>query len=684
MGWPGLTPERILADLTPTADVRELARFAASHLRLMMDWDALPDTIAQATVIGQAGGTAFTLQAVALPIPTWDTWMLRLITPGPGPFRFRPGLPFLGAFDPAAGRLDDAMPVPASDNSRVLLFGESGLTLHVRLAADALDWDKSRLGLDGTPVRPTLEVVADEVLMLLQATPRISSSQVAFLVKTDDDLAGAACASSFWPDMPDPGMPATGIQVFSALFPFQVRVSSAALDRIRELPVSVVVMVGLPDDPRHLQEVLESLADPRREVLLVVDAGEFPRASAAADQLRRRARSSFSGRLLQSAASFGAYHESLSGIQVVQASRPLAPAAVQMLLDLAALRRVNPDDIPEIVNGRPVYVSTKGNAVGMRRAQTLFTSPATFDELLARYCELGQRTPTVRLGEPSPIRLQLMAVTPPRRPVVILMPGDPAVVAAVPLVRHLNGIILFASDDGLHACAQLAPADVYATPAAAARLPAGSWTVHDLPAEPAALAAAFQSLTARNHAQLLASLPTRHPELLANRELLAEMAPADYVMLVTDAPGERPWTFLAANYAAALSAPVLVADAGSRRDDPRLPAAARLVNGAPWRERGRTDRDMPSERSRPAGVTPIGLDVLGPAGEQLADMAPRYLGFVTPHADFPIELIGDPPLATRHAVGRGWPGPGLHRAAHHPGRTGRRRDPARPHRRHCG
>ena len=652
IGLAGLTAERILAGLTPTADVRELARFATGHLRLMMDWDALPDTIAQATVIGQADGRAFTLQAVALPIPTWDTWMLRLIMPGPGPFRFRPGLPFLGAFDPAAGRLDDAMPVPASDNSRVLLFGESGLTLHVRLAADAPDWDRSRLGLDGTPMRPALEVVADEVLILLQATPRISSSQVAFLVKTDDDLAGAACASSFWPDMPDPGMPATGIQIFSALFPFQARVSPAALDRIRELPVSVVVMVGLPDDPRHLQEVLESLADPRREVLLVADAGEFPRASAAADQLRRRARSSFSGRLLESAASFGAYHESLSGIQVVQASRPLAPAAVQMLLDLAALRRVNPDDIPEIVNGRPVYVSTKGNAVGMRRTQTLFTSPATFDELLARYCELGQRTPTVQLGEPSPIRLQLMAVTPPRRPVVMLMPGDPAVVAAVPLARHLNGIILFASDDGLHACAQLAPADVYATPAAAARLPAGSWTVHDLPPQPAALAAAFQSLTARDHAQLLASLPTRHPELLANRELLAEMAPADYVMLVTDAPGERPWTFLAANYAAALSAPVLIADAGSWRDDPRLPAAARLVNGAPWRERGRTDRDMPSERSRPADVPPIGLDVLGPAGEQLADMAPRYLGFVTPHADFPIELIGDPPLATRHAVGR--------------------------------
>ncbi len=359
-----------------------------------------------------------------------------------------------------------------------------------------------------------------------------------------------------------------------------------------------------------------------------------------------------SARLLPSAASFGAYHESLSGIQVVQASRSLAPAAVQMLLDLAALRRVNPDDIPEKINGRSVYVSTKGNTVGMRRAETLFTSPARFGELLARYRELGQRTPTVPLGELSPIRQQLMALTPPRRPVVMLMPGDPAVVAAVPLARHLNAIILFASDDGLHACAELAPGDVYATPAAAARLPAGAWTVHDLPPESAALAGTFQSLSARNHAELLESLPSHHPELLANRELLAEMAPADYVMLVTDAPGERPWALLAANYAAALSAPVLVADAGPLRGDPRVPAAARLVNGAPWRERGGADRDMPSERSRPPDVPLIGLDMLGAAGVQLADMAPQYLGFVTPHADIPIELMGDPPLATRCAVGR--------------------------------
>jgi hypothetical protein len=648
----GLVAERILVGLTPTADVRELARFATGHLRLMMDWDPLPVTTAQATVTGQAGGTAFELQAAALPIPTWDTWLLRLTTSGSGPLRFRPGLPFLGEFDPASGRLDDAMPVSATDTSRVLLFGEQGLTLHVQLAADAPHWDESRLRLDGTATQPTLEVAASEVFLLLQATPRVSSSQVAFLVKADDDVAGAACASSFWPDMPDPGMPATGIQIFSALFPFQARVPSAALDRIRELPVTIVVMVGLPDDPRQLPEVLESLADPRREVLLVVDAGEFPRASAAADQLRRRVASSFSRRLLPSAASFGAYHESLSGIQVVQASRSLAPAAVQMLLDLAALRRVNPDDIPEPVNGRAVYTSTKGNTVGMRRAETLFTSPAGFDDLLARYRELGERSPTVVLGEASPIRQQLMALTPPRRPVLMLMPGDPAIVAAVPLARHLNAIILFASDDGLHACAQLAPADVYATPAAAARLPATDWNVHELPPEAAGLAAAFQSLTARDHADLLALLPSRHPELLANRELLAEMAPAGYVMLVTDAPGERPWAFLAANYAAALSAPVLVADAGPLGGDPRLPAAARLVNGAPWRERGTENRDWPSERSRPPDVPHIGLDILGTAGERLTDMAPRYLGFVTPHADFPIELMGDPPLATRYAVGR--------------------------------
>ncbi len=53
VGLDGLILDRIRAVLTPTADVRELARFATGHLRLMMEWDALPTTIAQATMTGQ-------------------------------------------------------------------------------------------------------------------------------------------------------------------------------------------------------------------------------------------------------------------------------------------------------------------------------------------------------------------------------------------------------------------------------------------------------------------------------------------------------------------------------------------------------------------------------------------------------------------------------------------------------
>jgi hypothetical protein len=409
-------------------------------------------------------------------------------------------------------------------------------------------------------------------------------------------------------------------------------------------------MVGLPDDLDQFPDVLGSLADPGREVLLVVDDDEFPQASAAADRFRRRVQSRPSAPLLESAASSGSYQETLSGIQVVLASRPMAPAAVQMLLDLAALRRVNPDDIPESIGGRPVYLKTKGNMPGRRAERTLFRSPIRFAELAARYHELSEPSLEVVRGKMSPTRQLLVSLRVPPRPVLLLSPSDAAVVARVPLARHLGAILLFASDDGIRICAQLAPKAVYATPLAAARLPTGPWTLHHIAEDAGEMSASFQTLIAEDHAAFLTSIPTAYPQLLASRELLAEMAPADYLMLVTDSSGERPWAFLAGNYAASLSAPVLLVDGSIPDRDPRLPAAARLLDGRQWREsRG---RDLDPENPPPPDLVPLGLDILGSAGSRLVAMAPQYLGFMTSRADFPIELVGDPPLATRYAVGR--------------------------------
>jgi hypothetical protein len=447
-------------------------------------------------------------------------------------------------------------------------------------------------------------------------------------------------------------MPATAVQTFSALFPFGTAVPSSALDAIRELPVSVVVMIGIPDHAEHLDQVLQALVDPRRELLLVVDANEYAAASAAADRFRRRARARLSGPLLESAASFGTYHESLSGIQVVHGSRAMAPAAVQMLLDLAALRRVNPDDVPERIDGRPLYVRTTGNATGIRRAQTLFRASVGFDELLERYRELHDHTPELAAGQLRPLRRQLMTLNVPDRPVVLLPSDAPVLLAAIPLARHLGAIVLTASDEGVATCVKLAPSDVYATQEAAAHLVGGPWNVHLLPSEPSAIAVAFHERASQNHADLLASLPSQRPELLANRELLVEMAPAGYVVLVTDSPGERAWAFLAANYAAALSAPLLMVDGALPQRDARLSAAAQLLDGTRWRTSDPSLRDLGGDGWQPLEVAPITVDVLGPAAVPLEKMAPAYIGFMSPRADFPIELVGDPPLSTRYAIGR--------------------------------
>jgi hypothetical protein len=663
----GLVAERTAIRLLPTGDARELARFATAHLRPLLDWEPLPAAVASARSTGRARATSWNLEVVALPMPTWDSWMLRLTATGSTPIRLRPGLPFLGAFDPITGGVDPTLPGITSDHTRVLLFGGPGLTLHVLLPADLARRQRAGLRVSGAAADPEVEVAAGEAFLLLQATPRISASQVAFLVKTDSPVSAAACAASFWPDFPDPGMPATAVQVFSPLFPFDTRVADTTLAELDELAIAVTVMVGLPDERDQLDQVLAGLADPRRELLLVVDAEELPLAVAAAEELRRRVGSAVSGGLLQSAASTSTYHEALSGLQVVCATRSCAPAAVQMLLDLAAVRRVNPDDVPEIIDGKPVYLSTQGNPTGARRQQTLFTQPASFDDLLRRYVGLGRpldrahrmgsaRVPRPQasqtlIGELSPIRERLANLTIPQRPVLLLAPDDPAVVAAVPLARHLGTIVLFADADGLAACAALGPADVYAVPAASARLPKGPWIVHGLPADPADLAGAVQELVAADHADLLASLSTAHPSLVAERELLTEMGPESYAVLATDSPADRPWAFLAANYAAALRAPVLLMDGSLPQRDPALAAAARALEGPARQRQGSRDLAPVRRRQIPDSVS-IGLDSLGRVGARLEALRVRYLGFMTPRADFPIELVGEPPLAARYALGR--------------------------------
>jgi hypothetical protein len=83
--------------------------------------------------------------------------------------------------------------------------------------------------------------------------------------------------------------------------------------------------------------------------------------------------------------------------------------------------------------------------------------------------------------------------------------------------------------------------------------------------------------------------------------------------------------------------------------EPLLSDAARVLEGSQRRE---GTRDLALEGRLVPDSLSIGLDVLGRAGARLDTLGVRYLGFMSPRADFPIELVGDPPLAARYALGR--------------------------------
>jgi hypothetical protein len=80
-----------------------------------------------------------------------------------------------------------------------------------------------------------------------------------------------------------------------------------------------------------------------------------------------------------------------------------------------------------------------------------------------------------------------------------------------------------------------------------------------------------------------------HPSLISSRALLEEALPADYAVVSITSAKSRPWSYLAANYAAALGSPILLipqnAPPGPAEE---LPAA--LLRGTDLRSL--SDRDL--------------------------------------------------------------------------------------------
>lgn len=308
-----------------------------------------------------------------------------------------------------------------------------------------------------------------------------------------------------------------------------------------------------------------------------------------------------------------------------------------MLLDLAAIRRLSVEDVPFVSEGSVGFVNIKGNPFIQRRDASLFRGIVTMQELSARYCGMTRRAAgdIVARDASAPDQImKLVAPTVPRRPAFLLPRNSDTAVTAIPYLRHLGALPL-PSGDALEFLKSLQPSEIYATAKAAAGIPAGHWAVRIIPEQPLQLTRYFQEQTRTDYQKTLDDLPHAHPHLVAMRPLLEEMKPAEYVVLCTNRETERAWAYLAANYAGALRAPLLLADVSVHSE------AKATVDPNLW-----GPVNLP--KTVPATVPTLDKNI----DRALRELAPVYVGYVSPNVGRAIELMGSPPLATRFAVGR--------------------------------
>ena len=542
--------------------LENVSGLATAHLEPRLNLEDVPFCIATTRAKILCNGIELTLSACRLPTPSWDSWAMTLDRAGTGQVDFLVTFPFLGLYDIETKSLDRTLPCSLASSSQVLLFGSPGLVLELAFPLGTNTGAAfGTVTVSGNVNTPEIHMDSASLSLVLKTVPRIATGDVAYFVKDEPFAEDAAlCCSGVLPSVsPSLSLPSTVLHSFSPLFFFDKELDRAGLDIINRFDIHEIVIVGIPAAAHAADAALQALFDPRRELFLLVDASEVELANSAIARLQREVSQSLAGRrLLASTASANGYFEAFSNIQLIVVTRSLAPAASQMLLDLAAVRRVSIEGMPTLEDGRIYRMNPRGNIVGSRRMATLFPLATTWQILAQRYVEKStepQKEGILYRQGANPAMVDLMAGRIASRPVVIFLPGDETSPALAPFIRHRGAIPLPANASGFGALEMLAPDKVYVQGSLQRTIPRGSWQVEQLSNDTGDFARHFQEVVRRDYGTLLDTLETNYPRLISSRALLEEALPAEYaVVSLTSAKG-GPWSYLAANYFPAQNSP---------------------------------------------------------------------------------------------------------------------------------
>jgi tetratricopeptide (TPR) repeat protein len=647
----GLKVEALGVDTRESSWIKTNAVTAIADSYPQINWSGVPSMVPVMIGLCRCGDRPLQILAVQIPTTSWDSWVLHVASGEEGFLEFDLPLSLLGsdAVPPgsAISREDDQ-----HQNMSAATLAGSAVVAEIRVGRESQESGRI-LELTAKPGNTHVCTAADEITITFRMTPTIVDAGVAVLARCDSSFVGACGASAFNLVSPSPSIPSALIRAYSSLYLFADRIDPKIVDQVRNSSVRQLIVVGVPSSSVDLDDFLETVFEPRRELTFLVTTGEVAAVMAATERLHGRIHSSFGSPLFAVARSLDDELENAIGIQVIDVGRELAPAAAQMVLDLAAFRDLPLEDIPTGSSDMPYQFQVLGNPSAMRRKMAELPTPATWLALTAKYVELLDLAPLVTLGSTDNDAIKkyqaLMSAPIARRPCLIVPAGESAVaLACTPYARHVGAILLPDTPEAASFIAAAKPLELHIVEGSA--IGGRAQVVTPLPAGHVDIALAFCELARRDHESRTERWKDQADEVTSR--LMSEMRPNAYVVMASISDSEFWAATLAANYAAALGSPLLLFD-----DDAFFSSEVRAQSSMMLSGQGAdAGAGTPTARHilprNTVGSPPMVTPSARPLQSALERMSPLYVGMVSNRLTIPLEMIGDPPLGVRYAFGR--------------------------------
>jgi hypothetical protein len=622
---------------------------AIAYLEPQVSWSDVPAITPTIVARCRTAQGVFLLLAVRLPTASWDTWVLRLRKCFDGELTLSLPFKYVGRYDRARQEFAGPASTHVEMAEDVLMFEQDHMIFEASIRFEK-DSSKAPLSVRSEENGSCLQIGGEEVLFSLRTSPQVVPADTAMLVRTGESWRAACCAASFPLVAPSMTMPAAMMRAFGPLFFFDSEIPEIIREHFRQSAYHEVLLVGIPSDAGHLDVALDLLFDPRRDLFLLVEPAELEMVCEAVHRLKGRVAFALGEPLFALAASVDEDVDPFQSIQIVTVSRSLAPAASQMLLDLAARRRFPIEDVASAL----ASVQILGDPGGMLRALTHLPSPVSWEELTSKYVDLVRAWPVEAKGssrgDPKLDRLmQIQMQGLAERPCFLVPQGSATLLASIPFARHLGALLLPDTESGHQFCQKLMPAKIYCFEGSPLQnLPAATL----LPHSPLDLAKRLSAVAREDHERRAGELLKVYPHTLASLRLSQEMAPSDYVVVASISLDE-PWpSFLAANYAAALGSALLLVDDSLLFETGSRQRQSDLLTGRFWTSRSTSGevRNFVTKESEELSV--LLADSSGGFDATLRELRPKYVAFVSSRVFAPLEVVGTPPIATQYAVGR--------------------------------